>query len=192
MMFYLVSNTRLDNSFDFHQCAWFTHNTKASHETYVKRICRYLQGTKDKGVVLNSPKRMVANFYVDECFLVLWGHDNSQDPSCDKIRTGCVVTYSNFPLLLVSKIHTDIALYNLYYEYVVLYTYVRYLIPLKSIIKEVVDKLVMDSDKLNFASNSTVYEDNNSAIVVGKIPRMTPNSKKMAFKYHWFRYHVGK
>ena len=75
MMLYLVSNTRLDNSFDFHQCAWFTHNTKASHETYVKRICRYLQGTKDKGVVLNSPKRMVANFYVDECFLVLWGHD---------------------------------------------------------------------------------------------------------------------
>ena len=54
MMLYLASNTRPDISFDVHQCAWFTHNTKISHETYVKRICRYLQGTKDNGLVFNT------------------------------------------------------------------------------------------------------------------------------------------
>ena len=42
MMFYLASNTRPDISFALHQCARFTHNTKSSHETAVKRICRYL------------------------------------------------------------------------------------------------------------------------------------------------------
>ena len=42
MMFYLASNTRPDISFAVHQCAWFTHKTKVSHETDVKRICRYL------------------------------------------------------------------------------------------------------------------------------------------------------
>ena len=51
MMLYLASNTRPDISFAVHQCAWFTHNTKVSHDTDVKRICRYLQGTKDNGPV---------------------------------------------------------------------------------------------------------------------------------------------
>ena len=46
MMLYLASNTRPDISFAVHQCARFTHNTNVSHETAVKMICRYLQGTK--------------------------------------------------------------------------------------------------------------------------------------------------
>ena len=53
MMLYLASNTRPDISFAVHQCARFTHNTKVSHETAVKRICRYLQVTKDNGLVFN-------------------------------------------------------------------------------------------------------------------------------------------
>ena len=46
MMLYLVTSTRPDISFAVHQCVWFTHNTKISHKTSVKRICRYLQGPK--------------------------------------------------------------------------------------------------------------------------------------------------
>ena len=53
MMLYLASKTRPDKSFAVHQCARFTHNTKVSHETSVKRICRYLQGTKDNGLAFN-------------------------------------------------------------------------------------------------------------------------------------------
>ena len=53
MMLYLASNTRPDISFAVHQCAWFTHNTKVSHVTAVKRICTYLQGTKENGLVFN-------------------------------------------------------------------------------------------------------------------------------------------
>ena len=61
MMLYLASNTRLDISFDIHQCAQFTHNTKVSHKTAVKRICWYLQGTKDNGLVFNPPKKLVVD-----------------------------------------------------------------------------------------------------------------------------------
>ena len=71
MMLYLESNTIPYIYFDVHQCAWFTHNTKASHKTAVKRIFRYLQGTKDNGLVFNSSKKLVVDCYYDTYFAVL-------------------------------------------------------------------------------------------------------------------------
>ena len=41
-------------------------------------------------------------------------------------------------------------------------------------------------------SSPTIYEDNNGAIVLATSPRMTPRSKYIAIKYHWFSQHVGK
>ena len=52
--------------------------------------------------------------------------------------------------------------------------YVRDLIPLKSIFKEVIDNLVIYSEKLEFVSISTVCDYNNGAIVVVIIPNMYP------------------
>ena len=92
----------------------------------------------------------------------------------------------------MSKIQTEIALYNLHFEYVALSHSVRALLPLKSLIKEVIYNLGIDSENLKFVSISTIYEDNNGAIVVAKIPRMTPTSKHIAVKYNWFTQHVGK
>ena len=63
---------------------------------------------------------------------------------------------------------------------------------MKSLIKEVIDNLGIDCENLKFVSSSTVYEDNNGAIVMATSPRMTPSSKHIAVKYHWFRQHVGK
>ena len=104
MMLYLASNTRPDISFAVHQCVWFTYNTKVSHETAVKRICSYLQGTKDNGLVFNPSKKMVVGCYADADFAGLWVHEDPQDPICDRSRTGYVVTFSNCPILWVSKL----------------------------------------------------------------------------------------
>ena len=73
-----------------------------------------------------------------------------------------------------------------------LYHSVRALLPLKTIIKELIDNLGIDSEKLKFVSSSTIYEDNNGAIVASTIPRMNPTSKHIAVKYHWFRQHIGR
>ena len=53
-IFYIASNTRSYIYFSFHRCSWFTHNTKVSHEMAVKRIYRYLQGTKNRGMAFNT------------------------------------------------------------------------------------------------------------------------------------------
>ena len=81
-----------------------------------------------------------------------------------------MVTFENCPLLWVSKIQTDIAISRLNSEFVTLYHSVRALLPLKIIIKELIDNLVIDSENLKFVSISTFYEDNTGAIVVEKIP----------------------
>ena len=103
-----------------------------------------------------------------------------------------MVTYANFPRFWVSKIQTEIALSNTNYEYVALSHSVRAFLPLKSIIEEVIDNLGIDSENLKFVSSSTIYEDNNGAIVVATIKRMTTTSKNIAVKYHQFRQHVER
>ena len=103
-----------------------------------------------------------------------------------------MVTFDNCTLLWVLKLHTEIALSTLHSEYVALSHSVRALLILKSLIKEVIVHLGIDCKNLKFVSSSTIYEDNNGAIVVATSPRMTPSSKHIAVKYHWFRQHVGK
>ena len=132
MVLYLASNTRPDISFAVHQCARFTHNTNVSHETDVKRICRYLQGTKDNGIVFNPPKKLVVYCYADADFAGLWGHEDPQDPICARSRTGFVVIFANFHLLWMSKLQTEICLSTLNSEFAALSHSVRALLPLKA------------------------------------------------------------
>ena len=92
----------------------------------------------------------------------------------------------------MSKLQTEFSLSNIHSESVALPHSIRDLINLESIINKVIGNLVIDSKNIEFLSSSTFYKDNNSAIVVAKTPRMTPTSKHIAVKYHWFRQHVGK
>ena len=158
----------------------------------MKRICRYLQGTKDNGLLFNPSNKLVVDCYDDADFAGLWVHEDPQDPICARSITGFVVTFSNCPLLWVSELQTAIDLSTLHSDYVALSHSVRALLPLKSLTNEVIVNLGIDSEKLKFVSSSTIYEDNNGSIVVSKIPRITPTSKHIAVKYHWFRQNVGK
>ena len=75
-MLYLSSKTIPDISFAVYQFARLTHITKSSHETAVKRIHWYLQGTKYNGLVFNPSKELVVDFYDDADFAGLWGHES--------------------------------------------------------------------------------------------------------------------
>ena len=92
----------------------------------------------------------------------------------------------------MSKIQTEIYLSTLNSEYVALSHSVRSLLTFKSLIKEVIEKLGIDSEKLKFVSSSTVHDKNNRAIVVATSTRMTTKSKHISVKYNWFRHNFGK
>ena len=59
MVLYLASHTRPDIYFAVHRYDRFTHNTKASHETSVKSIFRYLRGTKEKAQETHTDRKSV-------------------------------------------------------------------------------------------------------------------------------------
>ena len=103
-----------------------------------------------------------------------------------------MLTFANCPLLWVPKLKIEIDLSKLHSEYVALYNYIRALIPLEIIIKEVIENLGIESKNLKLVSSSTIYEENNGAIFVETIPSRTPTSKHINVKYHWFKQHVGK
>ena len=84
MLLYLASNFCPDISFAVHQCAQFTHALQHSHAIAVKRILRYLQGTKEKGLILEPTSDLQVDCYVDADFAGLWNSEDDQDPICVK------------------------------------------------------------------------------------------------------------
>jgi hypothetical protein len=190
MLLYLSSNSRPDIQFAVHQCARFTHDPKASHEEAIKRICRYLKGTKTQGMTFKPDSTMQLNCYVDADFAGLWNVEDDQDPVCVKSRTGYVLTLGNCPLLWVSKLQTEIALSTTEAEYIALSQAMRDLIPMRSLLQEIGTKLNLEFAKPALV-HSKVFEDNNGALTLANAPKMNPRTKHIAIKYHHFREKVG-
>ena len=189
MLMYLASNSRPDIAFAVHQCARFTHSPKASHGEAIKRICRYLKSTMTQGLIIRPTSSLQLDVYVDSDFAGLWRSEDSQDPVCVKSGTGFVILLAACPLLWQSKLHGQVALSTMEAEYIALSTSLRSLLPLKTLVAEVAASLMDDSTFLT-TTYSSVFEDNNGALILAQSPRITPRSKHIAVPYHFFREHV--
>ena len=77
----MASNKRPDITFAVHQCAQFTHKTKASHEMAMNIKCHYLQGRNENILVFNPSKKLVVYCYADAIFVGLWGHEKTSRPN---------------------------------------------------------------------------------------------------------------
>jgi hypothetical protein len=104
----------------------------------VKRICRYLKGSPDKGMYLR-PNGHSFEVYADADFSGLWGAIDSSDPISSKSRTGFVIMYSGCPIIWASQLQTVIALSTTEAEYLSLSTALRNTIPLMRLVKELRD-----------------------------------------------------
>jgi hypothetical protein len=190
MMMYLSSNSRPDIQFAVHQCARFTHCPKRSHGEAILRICRYLQGTKDRGLCFKPTETVKLDCYCDADFAGLYNVEHHQDPVCVKSRTGFCLTLGDCPLLWVSKLQTEIALSTTEAEYIALSQAIRELLPMRALFQEVGTTL-----KLKCANptilHSTVFEDNNGALSLATSPKISPRTKHIAVKYHHFRSKIG-
>ena len=48
--------------------------------------------------------------YPDADLAGIYGHENHDDPTCAKSCTGFIITFSDFPVLWISKLQTETAL----------------------------------------------------------------------------------
>jgi hypothetical protein len=190
MLLYVSSSTRPDIQFAVHQCARFTHNPRRSHEIAIKRIGRYLAGTKDKGITFKPTNEPTLDCYVDADFAGLWGYEDSQDPVCVRSRTGYVLTFGGCPLLWVSKLQTEIALSTTEAEYIALSQAMRDLLPTQTLVQEVQEALDIHLSGPP-KTLSTVFEDNQGAVALAQALKLNPWTKHIGIKYHFFRDYVA-
>ena len=193
MLMYLTGHSRPDITFAVHQCARHTHRPTEKHRKYLKQIGRYLQKTKDKGLILKPAIRdeLHIECFVDADFAGLWGHEEPNDSHVTKSRTGYVIMINQCPVLWTSKLQQLTATSTMHAEYVALSTACRDIIPLREIVDELSTVYHLTTEETPVI-RSTIYEDNEGALKLAntELPRTTPRSKHYGIIYHWFREHV--
>jgi len=190
MLTYLSMSSRPDIAFAVHQCARFSTSPMRIHEIAIRRICRYLQATATKGIILHPTlHHRNLDCFVDADFAGLWTEDSSSDITSVKSRTGYVILFANCPVLWVSKLQTEVALSTTEAEYIALSQAMRDLIPMKALLSELATLTCLSFDSTT--TFSTVFEDNKGCVELANAPKMRPRTKHIALKYHHFRSHVA-
>jgi Reverse transcriptase (RNA-dependent DNA polymerase) len=190
---FLEKSTRPEIAYAVHQAARFSVDPKESHGRAVRRLCRYLAGTRDKGIVLKPTlEGNVFQVWVDADFLGLWNKETAlDDPSTARSRTGYVITYAGCPVSWISRLQTEVAHSSTEAEYVALSQALRDAIPMMGLLKEASDLGVpITSAKPTF--RCTVFEDNAGCVELANVPKMRPRTRHINLKYHHFREFVAK
>ena len=184
---YLEKSTRPDLAFATHNAARFSSDPRQSHTAAVTKICRYLVGTRDKGLIFEPSQDPELEVYADASFAGDWKRETAtDDPATAHSRTGYVIMLADCPLIWASKLQTEIALSTTECEYVSLSEALRNVIPIMHILEECVEHDLLDTT-FKPKIKCTAFEDNSGALVMAKSPRMRPRTKHMNIKWHHFR-----
>jgi len=168
---FLSANTRPDIAYAVHQAARFTHFLRASHAAAVKRILRYLSGTRDKCLYLDPLRNWQVDTYVDSDFAGLYAVEHPEDSTSVKSRTGYIILYQGCPLLWVSRLQTLIALSTVKAEYMALSQSMRDLISIREILKELNSIVLPDhSNKSTYTTYSKVFKQVPTTTVKAILP----------------------
>ena len=86
-----------------------------------------------------------------------------------------------------SKLQIEIATSTMHAEYIALSMSFRELLPVSRLLNEICERTNIQRDE--DTKICRVFEDNEAAMKLAKsqLPKITPQSKHFAVKYHWFR-----
>ena len=108
------------------------------------RICRYLVGTKDRGMVFRPDKSKGLELFVDADFAGNWQNASEEHPDNCLSRTGFIIRYNGCNVIWKSHLQTEITLSTAESEYVALSRALRSMIPIISLLKEFQKVLKID------------------------------------------------
>ncbi|MCP4099727.1 MAG: Ty1/Copia family ribonuclease HI [Planctomycetaceae bacterium] len=159
-----------------------------SHERVIIRIVRYLNNTKDKGIIFKPDPELGLECFVDADFAGGWCQADADNPENVMSRTGFVIRYAGCPIGWCSKLQTEIALSTAEAEYIALSQALREVIPLMTLLQELNEIFPLYISKPDFFCK--VFEDNQSCIAMTESTKFTPRTKHIALKYHHFKSYV--
>ena len=193
MLQYVGNNTHPECAYAINSCARYCVDPRKPHGEALKRIGRYMKGVMDEGLIIKPDDDLALDCWVDADFAGNYHKNDNHDPACVRSRTGFVITLGSVPVLWKSVIQTEIALSTMESEYIALSTAMRKLIQLRAILFEINDHYALKCNN-RLSTISTVFEDNQACRILATTdpPRMTPRSKSLAVKYHWFRTHLSE
>lgn len=186
---FLEKSTRPDISVAVHQCARFSADPKQSHADAVRYVGRYLQGTKDRGIIMRPDDTRSFECYADADFCGQYdpyAEDKDVDAQSARSRTGFVITYAGCPILWASKMQTETAMSTTEAEYIAISEAFRSLLPMMDLVDEA------RAAGVPIISGTPVvrckaFEDNSGALALARLPKIRPRTKHINVKYHHFR-----
>jgi hypothetical protein len=169
---YIANATWLDITYAVNRLASYTANPSLQHTTALKRILRYLSGTRDYRITYKALPARPDFFhgYADAAYA------NSDD---NKSTTGYVFLAGEGAITWCSKKQITTALSSTEAEYVALSESGREACWLRNLYTEL--------GLLKEDMTVTIYGDNEGSIAMAKNPQFHKRSKHIATHWHWIR-----
>ena len=176
---YLANATRPDIAYAVNRLASYTANPSLQHWGAIKRVLRYLAGTKKYGITYSASPSKSRGTNIFE------GYSDAAYANVDKAKstTGYVYIAGGGAITWMSKRQSTVALSTTESEYVALSEAGKEASWLRNLYEE-----------LGFPQlTSTVINcDNNGCIAMAKNPQFHKKAKHIATKWHWIRDLVEK
>ncbi len=167
---FLANATRPDIAYAVNRLASYTANPSMQHTTALKRVLRYLSGTRSYGITYSSnPQNPALLGYADAAYA------NADDL---KSTSGYVFLAGGGAITWRSKKQSTIALSSTEAEYVALSEAAREACWLRSLHGE-----------LGFPQDgpTLIRGDNDGSVALAKNPQFHKRSKHIAIRWHWVR-----
>ena len=134
------------------------------HKQAVTFIGRYLQHSRDRGIIFKIDTSKVLECYVDADFSGGWNQTYPDDASNLIYQTGFFIKYSDRPIYFKYKLQTEVALSTAEAKYIALSTAHREIIPLMTLMEERNEIIPLHINKPDLYCK--VWEDNQSFIAM--------------------------
>ncbi|KAI3636627.1 hypothetical protein MIR68_005316 [Amoeboaphelidium protococcarum] len=187
-LMYLMVGTRPDIAFVVGYLSKYLSNPKMEHYSMVRRVLRYLAGSKDLVLIFDGKKDLLPIAYADADF--------ANDQEGRRSTTGYVIQMCGASISWKSKLQSAVALSSTEAEYYAAAAVCQELCWFREILNEVGLDIVVDGLRL-LADEETVdrvkvhplkvMEDNQSCIAITKNPEKFSRTKHIEVKYHFVR-----
>lgn len=174
-LLYLSNKTRPDIAYAVGFCSRNLENPTRADINNVKRIFRYLAGTRDDGIIYKKDEK-------DEMLKAYSDSDFAGDKMTRKSTTGYVVFYCNGPISWSSRKQPVVALSSTEAEFIAAAESVKEVLYVKTLFESIILRNI----------SATLNIDNQSAISIIKNAQFNRRSKHIDVRFHFIHEKVNE